>query len=64
MDDNQAQQPAAQSRRFIYRSIQPEGASNHPARRSTDTPRPFFGVAGELCPGLMLVQMRVYLKVN
>jgi hypothetical protein len=64
MDDNQAQQPAAQPRRFIYRSVQPEGGLAHPMRRSTDTPQPFRGVAGELCPGLMLVKMRIYLKVN
>jgi hypothetical protein len=64
MDDNQAQPPAAQPRRFVYRSIQAEGESVHPMRRSTDTPHAFRGMAGELCPGLMLVKVRVYLKVN
>jgi hypothetical protein len=64
MEDNRASQPAAQPRRFAYRATDPEGQPSHPMRRSSDTPRPFQGVVGELCPRLQVLQMRVYLKLN
>jgi hypothetical protein len=54
MEDNQTQQPASQNptpqpRRFAYRSVEPETPSSHPMRRSTDTPRAFQGMAGQVC---------------
>jgi hypothetical protein len=56
--------PQPEPRRFIYRAVGPEASPTHPMRRSTDTPRLFQGVAGELCPGVQMVKMRVYLKLN
>lgn len=64
MEDNQAQQPIAQTRPFAYRSVEPEAQSSHPMRRSTDTPRAFQGIAGQICPRPMVLKMRVYLKLN
>ena len=69
MEDNQAQQPASQNpahqpRRFAYRSVEPEAQSSHPLRRSTDTPRAFQGMPGQVCARLRMVKMRIYLKLN
>ena len=69
MEGNQAQQPASpnpahQPRRFVYRSVQPEAQSSHPLRRSTDTPRAFQGMPGQVCARLRMVKMRIYLKLN
>jgi hypothetical protein len=69
MEGNQAQQPASQNpapqpRRFVYRSVEPETHSSHPMRRSTDTPRAFQGMPGQVCPRLRMVKMRIYLKLN
>ncbi len=50
-------------RRFVYRAAEAEGYS-HPLRRSTDTPRAFRGIAEEICPKVMQLKFRVYLKVN
>jgi hypothetical protein len=33
-------------------------------RRSTDTPRAFQAIPGQLCPGPVLLKFRVYLKLN
>jgi hypothetical protein len=65
MEENHPPQPpsAAQPRRFVYRSVEPETHS-HPLRRSTDIPRKFQGVAGQLLAGPQLLKMRVYLKLN
>jgi hypothetical protein len=52
------------TRRFIYRSVEPETQNDRPMRRSTDTPRAFRGIAGQIVPRRMLVKMRIYLKVN
>jgi hypothetical protein len=51
-------------RRFVYRSAEPDSSLTHPLRRSTDTPRPFQGVAGQLCPKPVLLKFRVYMKLN
>jgi hypothetical protein len=64
VEDNRAPQSAATPRRFAYRAVEPKGEPTHPMRRSTDTPRAFQGVAGELCPRLQVLQMRVYFKLN
>ncbi len=69
MEDDQKQQPASQNpahqpRRFAYRSVEPEAMSSHPMRRSTDTPRAFQGMPGQVCPRLRVVKMRIYLKLN
>lgn len=53
-----------QPRRFVYRSAEPEAENSHPMRRSTDTPRAFQGIPGQLCPGPVLLKFRVYLKLN
>jgi hypothetical protein len=50
-------------RRFVYRAAEAEGFS-HPLRRSTDTPQAFRGIAGEICPRVVQMKFRVYLKVN
>jgi hypothetical protein len=60
--DSQRIQP--EPRRFIYRAVEPEATQSHPQRRSTDIPRAFQGVAGEICPKTQYVKMRVYLKLN
>jgi hypothetical protein len=56
--------PQSQPRRFVYRSVEPDAPDAHPMRRSTDTPRPFRGIAGEICPQPVLLKFRVYLKLN
>jgi hypothetical protein len=53
-----------QPRPFVYRSAEPDTRTSHPMRRSTDTPRAFRGIAGELCPRTILLKWRVYLKLN
>ena len=69
MQDNQTPQPASPQpaqppRRFVYRSTEPESEYSHPARRKTDTPRPFQAMPGQLCHNLSVLKMRVYLKLN
>jgi hypothetical protein len=69
MEENYSQpiEPRPQQskpRKYIYRSVEPEMDCTHPLRRSTDTPREFRGVAGEVCPKPLMVKMRVYLKLN
>jgi hypothetical protein len=56
--------PASRPRRFVYRSIEPDSQLSHPLRRSTDTPHPFQGIPGQLCPRPLLLRFRVYLKLN
>jgi hypothetical protein len=53
-----------QPRRFVYRAAQPDADHSHPMRRSTDTPRAFQAIPGQLCPGPVLLKFRVYLKLN
>lgn len=61
LDSHRASSP---SRRYIYRSAEPETSCSHPLRRSTDTPRQFQGIAGEICPQPLMLKFRVYLKLN
>jgi hypothetical protein len=56
--------PQSLPRRFVYRSAEPDMQFSHPFRRSTDTPLPFQGIPGELCPNPLLLKFRVYLKLN
>jgi hypothetical protein len=56
--------PPSTPRRFVYRSAQPDDALAHPLRRSTDTPLPFQGIPGQLCPKPVLLKFRVYMKLN
>jgi len=51
-------------RRFVYRAAEPDSSLTHPLRRSTDTPQPFQGIPGELCPKPVLLKFRVYPKLN
>ena len=68
MDENYAQPDSRDSqpriRRFVYRSIEPDTQRAHPMRRSTDVPREFQGLAGELSRPPILLKMGVYLKLN
>lgn len=57
-------QPPAPPRRFVYRTAQPDNSLSHPLRRVTDTPHPFQGIPGQLCPNPLLLKFRVYLKLN
>ncbi len=61
---NQPGDPPLPPRRFVYRSVEPDAQLTHPLRRSTDTPRPFQEIPGQLCPGPLLLKFRVYLKLN
>ena len=67
MDENYPQRDSSDSepriRRFVYRSIEPDTQRAHPMRRSTDVPREFQGLSGELRPPILL-KMGVYLKLN
>jgi hypothetical protein len=65
MEENQPPQPpsAAQPRRFVYRSVEPE-TNPHPMRRRTDIPHPFRGIPGQASTGPQMLRMRVYLKLN
>jgi hypothetical protein len=56
--------PSDPPRRFVYRSADRETNLAHPLRRATDTPQPFQGIPGQLCPKTQLLRFRVYLKVN
>lgn len=56
--------PESQSRRYIYRSAEPDTTLTHPLRRSTDMPRAFQGIPGQLCPHTQLLKFRVYMKLN
>jgi hypothetical protein len=56
--------PEPPSRRYIYRSVEPETGCSHPLRRSTDIPRQFQGTAGQICPRPLMLKFRVYLKLN
>jgi hypothetical protein len=60
-DPQKSQSPP---RRFVYRSVEREAQGVHPLRRSTDTPHQFQAIAAQLCPNPLLLQFRVYLKVN
>jgi hypothetical protein len=64
VDNAQPQSPASQTepRRFIYRDADP--APSHPMRRCTDRPAPSAAIAGEICPRVRTVKMRVYFKLN
>jgi hypothetical protein len=69
MEDNPNQpldrrDPPSLPRRFVYRSAEPDSTLTHPLRRSTDAPRPFQGIPGQLCPKPVLLKFRVYLKLN
>jgi hypothetical protein len=56
--------PPPRPRRYVYRSVEPDSQLSHPLRRSTDTPRPFQAIPGQLCPRPLLLRFRVYLKLN
>ena len=68
MEENPDPKPNPQnsqnSRRFTYRSTEPDTDLSHPLRRETDHPRPFQGIAGRLSPKPLLLKFRVYLKLN
>jgi hypothetical protein len=67
MEDNPQRppdQPQSPPRRFVYRAAEPDAGLSHPLRRATDTPHPFQGIPGQLCPNPLLLKFRVYLKVN
>jgi hypothetical protein len=69
MDDNRdplldPPHPSTPPRRFVYRSAEPDNTLARPLRRATDTPHPFQGIPGQLCPNTQLLKFRVYLKVN
>ena len=54
----------SQPRPYMYRSVEPDTTLIHPLRRSTDMPRPFQGVAGQLSPRTKVLKFRVYMKLN
>jgi hypothetical protein len=56
--------PESQPRRYVYRSVEPDTNLSHPLRRSTDTPREFQGIPGQLCTHTQLLKFRVYMKLN
>jgi hypothetical protein len=64
VDNTQPQSPASkpEPRRFIYRDADP--APSHPMRRCTDRPSPSVAIAGEICPRVRSIKMRVYYKLN
>jgi hypothetical protein len=66
MEDNpdQPRDPRYPPRRFVYRTAEPDASLTHPLRRSTDTPRSFQAIPGQLCPRPLLLRFRVYLKLN
>jgi len=69
VDNAQPQSPAPKPelRRFIYRAVDPansQAAPNHPMRRCTDRPSQSVAIAGELCPRVRSIKMRVYYKLN
>ena len=51
-------------RRFVYRAANPCMRHSHPMRRRTDSDRLYQGMDSELCPQPMLIEWRVYLKLN
>ena len=69
MDNAQPQSPASkpEPRRFIYRAADPAASHptpTHPMRRCTDRPSASIAIAGEICPRVRSIKMRVYYKLN
>lgn len=60
----QLQRQHPSPRRFVYRTANPDAQKSHPLRRSTDSHYVYRGMASELCPYPMLIEWRVYMKLD
>jgi hypothetical protein len=56
--------PEPPPRKYIYRSVEKVTDYTHPMRRSTDIAHGFQGITGQICPRPLLLNFRVYLKLN
>jgi hypothetical protein len=62
--DSNATPYGLKPRAFVYRAVESGTQAGLPMRRITDTQRPFRRDATHISSGPVVVEMRIYLKVN